>query len=243
MKMQIVTHYTVILFGLSAVWSPQVDAVIFEDWNDAEAMTNNWFYFDGIDYEGTAPDWQSSGGIDNSPHVRCPLGLLAAWDPQTEPYAYYPLYTYDQYHSVNLLENPHVSIAVRDTAFISTDLQGGALYFFVGEWIEEDNYYFVYFNPVSFAPTSAWTTHTIHTTTDPGDWTLLGSDGPDPDLATLLSDPQQWGFTIRGGTAPPMGQIGFDNLAVIPEPATHVLIFGLTALGYLWLRRRTGQRG
>lgn len=225
--------------GLAVFGLMRLEAVLFENWDDPNVQANSWFYFneaDEADHGNVLLDWHAAGGIGNSPHVSCPLGNLTNWMPQTPADAFFPLYGIDPHHSVNLMENPLVRIAVRDMD--NVNLAGGALFFWVGQWIEEDEYHFVYFNPFSFVPSATWRTHVIETTPEAADWTVLGSMGPVPDLVTLLSDPQQFGFTIRGGMAEPAGRLGFDDLSIIPEPASLIFATGLAALLFAWRCRQ-----
>ena len=123
-------------------------------------------------------------------------------------------------------------------------LGGGDIYFWVGEWIDEDGpggadaeiSFFYLDRPL--ASGGSWTPNALDVRY--GDWaTLIDTQGKTAE--DLLGNPQQWGLGIFGGTTPPCGTLSFDNLRIspIPEPGMWCLLMGCLVL----IGRRRGKKG
>ncbi|MGD9126367.1 MAG: PEP-CTERM sorting domain-containing protein [Planctomycetia bacterium] len=237
-----------LLFSFSS--GAMVMADYMENWDTNPPTNNDWYYYvEGQPNDGEVPmEWYGSGPAGGG-YVQCPLGDLTQWDAIAGTANYWPLFTYDEDHSVDLNATPWVSICTRDsTEQISSELFSlgeGELYFWVGEWYDPDGpggadpdlSFFYLDDPLSVETT--WTSNILNVNN--GNWvTMIDTQGKT--AQDLFADPQQWGFGILGGTAAPSGDLAFDSLRVsmVPEPATWcLLLFGglMLAAGRLVRRR------
>lgn len=266
------------VFGLVSGMA-RADSYQQEQWNDSIAEENLWAYWDE-DYDVGEPEsanyhhhpmaWMATGGVANSGHVWTSLPDL--WTEHDDR-AYWPAYLTDQitqYYGVpdreiDLTPNiDSIRMAVKDRAVTTpVDLNGGKLYFFVGQWWshpsdpDQDRWAFFY-NANGFYDFNAtqWTTTLVPVGEGTTDWGIISMSGvnndyPDPPVSEareLFDSPQQWGVVIFDPLATvlaaPEGELAFDNFGiVIPEPSTFVLL-AMNALGLFVyaLRRRISFR-
>ena len=238
-----------VLLAIALNWvAVAANAEYVEGWDTDPPANNGWCYYvegGGPQGEGDEPlDWFATGG-ETGGYVRTPLAELTQWTSIPGTTNYWPLYTYGDEHAIDLNANPWVRISLKDSSMtmpVDDLLGGGDLYFWVGEWIDEDGpggadadlSFFYLDRPLTAG--GAWTPNVLDIRS--GDWvTLIDTQGKT--AADLLDSPQQWGIGIFGGTTQPSGTLSFDNLQIvpIPEPGTWCLLVGCLLLVS---RRRKG---
>ncbi len=216
------THYLYRMWGrelaeaVYVVYGPKsLPFDLCENWNEP-SHTNGWSRFTG-GAVGSPPGWEANGGLDGTGYVVCDLGELASW-PAAPP-VYYPLNTYGwqgqgQMHPVNLLGRPTIRVALNATP--GAMLRGGTLRLFVGQWNSDEEYAFYYYEGAAFdVGAGAWLTSYETISANAADWVCYAVAGPaPPELADVLQNPQQWGFALVGAGAPPVGELGFDELRI-----------------------------
>lgn len=220
-----------------------------EFWDDPAQENHNWSYL--TDPAPTDADmiWLSTGGVANSGHVRSPLNALV---PYHNDEAYWPAYLYR-----GLGENQEIDVSIPDAAVkiyaravaltAPMNLEGGALHFFIGQWVhgnpdtpDDDTYSFFYNLKEVTINDHAWTIESSLPVGTDADWGVIASNDPAVAPSDLFYHPQQWGFTIFPASSTPAGLLALDSFRVVPEPSTLLLlwigIFGL--LGYAYACRR-----
>lgn len=212
-------------------------------------------------YHNKPMKWSPSGGVANGGYVWTPLGELHSVHDQR---AYWPAFMLDQvtHHfgipdrEIDLTgQDAHIQLALKDRGSTTpVNLHGAKVYFFIGHWWTnnpdspaDDTWAFFYNANGSFqVGRQNWTTSTVPVGRGTLDWGVISMSGPGTEYAAppvsqaheLFVSPQQWGTVIFDPISQlipaPAGELGFDNWAIVPEPAT----LGLLSLGGLVLTRR-----
>jgi hypothetical protein len=212
------------------------EAQFVENWNHP-ADSPGWYALAALTHQKQNLLWQPDHGVDNTPFVCWSLDKLAP-DPLTGG-AFEPLWTFgstamdgDLAHPIpNLACTPYVTLAVNASPVVSlvtpavaaADLGGGRLRFWVGEWNAETNYAFYIFKDAAFQVTAGWIASTIQLNPNEAAWERHGpASGSVPTLGKVLADPQQWGIAIVGGSGPPAGWLGFDDLSIGSAPLSRL---------------------
>lgn len=222
-------------------------AGLTEGWDSDPPGANAWYYFDsGAPDNGDAPlTWIASGGNPGG-YVQSPLGSATTWDQITLANSYFIAYAYGDRlsgvtHPIDLTSDPYVRVSFGNDGGV--DLAGGSLFFWVGEWIDTNEFAFYYLDtPLDGATASVWTDNVVEASADPADWqTITNENGPA--LTDILPDPQQWGFGIFGGSGQPQGTLAIDALEVSADPPAQTplpgsLVLTLLGLGALVRLRR-----
>ena len=211
---------------LAVVWAVCLPAApaaagYAEGWNTDPPGNNDWYYFvEGGANEGSVPAiWMATGG-QQAGHVRTPLKQLTEWTDIVGTTAYWPLWTLDSYHRINLNQDSAVEIYLKSGGLTAQpSLGGGEICFWIGEWIEgspDNDFSFFYFDrPLSYGP--VWTRNTL--LLNPDDWvTIMDTQGKT--AADLFAAPQQWGYGIFGGSSAPAGGMSFDSFRTVGGPIT-----------------------
>ena len=279
--MQAKTLFIFVSLVALAVTAPvaRADPYQREDWNNPAAPENGenyWAYWDEnysipdeppeANYHHHPMPWSPTGGVGDSGYVWTPLAEMESHHDEVR--AHWPAYLTDQiadhfevaHREIDLsIDNAHISLAVKDrgTAITPVNLEGGQIYFFIGQWWlnneadpDDDQWIFFYnananydFNALN------WTVTSVPVGTGTTDWPVIAQSGvgnsyPLPPVSNaweLFVSPQQWGVVIYDPAATvldqPSGELGFDNFAIIPEPYTIVLI-GMAAVCLLLARWR-----
>jgi hypothetical protein len=213
-----------------------VQAAYVETWNADPPRENHWFYFDVTDptnHGDVALRWSPTGGAGPAPsgYVTADASDATSWTP-TGVGNYFLAYAYDSWHSIDLATDPLVYIALRDGGGL--DLKGGVLRFWIGEYNDDGpggkdtTLSFYFYDRVLSYGTAEWVVGSIDTSG--GSWVQFANQGGRP-VASLLKQPQQWGFGLFGASADPAGTLALDNFGV-PLPAPLPLVaLGLAGLG------------
>jgi len=227
-----------VLSGLAFV--PLAGAIVpeYTDYfNDTIAEEHNWQYWgvpDGGGAEGNqALQWMANGGESGSARLTIDMQYLtesvgAFWPYFLQSSAVGGTRAEDQ----ELNFSGHEVSAIFNSHNIANPLNGGALYFFVGQYEESGDSAWYYFQtPFTINPTEGdWSPSApITITGESAQWTLLGGSESVP-VSALLNNPQQYGFVVVGAGSQPTFNISMDNFSsalVVPEPG----LLGLLALG------------
>jgi hypothetical protein len=230
---QVELSIPLIIAALCAAAPVAANAGFTEEWNDPVAGANNWFYYQdgalGQTHEGDVPmDWT---GVNGSGYVSTELSQASDWNVTPGFVDRYFAYTWGQYYPIDLTVDPFVSVMLRATG----DLNGADIRFWIGQWVDDDNYGFYAF-ATSLATGTDWTLNNIET--NGSDWEKIVTKGNAPTVSDLMTNPEQWGFAIYGSQyALPMS-LDLDWIRIgqqaVPLPATLLLL----APGLLLLRQR-----
>jgi hypothetical protein len=228
--------------GVLALATFQAPAAGLETWDDPGEQNHGWSYWGtpapAKDYP-TA--WSATGGVGNSGHISTSLPALV----QTQN-AYWPAYwvngpTPDPADQIDLTLDPWVRISLWTDP--GTSLEGGAIRFFIGEWVSAGNQVFYASTQPLAAGSSGWVGNEVWVgNPDPSAWIEVFRVGSTRQAADLFTAPQQYGFGLVGVTQPASlaGTLRLDNFEVIPEaPAAGVAALGLLGLAVGWRNRRS----
>lgn len=219
-----------------------------ELWNHAGRTNNHWSYYD---IDAPAPhdvdmNWQAAGGVDDTGHVRTPLGVL---DSAHDDEAFFPAYLYRGLgvnQEIDLsIEDAIIKVYVRDgSGAAALDLKGGSLVFFIGQYIaveggEDKESFFYNLTPVT-VNSGNWTIESSLSVGGNGDWGVLANNDPTVFPSDLFHHPEQWGFTIFPAASTPSGALAFDSFRIVPEP-TGIALFLAALTGSIARRRREHQ--
>lgn len=225
------------LIGLAA---GETHATGIEDWNAAAAGNHNWKYWnDSVSPSDIDAPWVATGGANDSGHLAVDLGALSLWGSNP---TYWPAYTAASMRGadqdIDLVLNPYLTVNLMGGRDV--DLQGGRLYFFVGEWNDSGSEAF-YRNttPLTIMPSGDWGLANVAWAGDVSQWALISATGEASSLEELFQAPQQYGLVLWGSQGQPTGTLHVDDFgaiptATIPEPSG----FALLGLGTLWLMLR-----
>ena len=211
-------------------------AMYVEHWDDE--TSHNWKYWTTAgsppENQGVAMMMVGSGGHLGG-YARTPLHDLVSAHSDAH---LWPAYTVaadrDASQALNLNTDPIVRISTKKLP--DTDLRGASLAFFIGYWNTEADWAFWRHNtPIPVA--ERWMRTTIDVPA--GDWLVIASGpGSTADPADIYDDPEQYGFTLFNWKTQPVGLLGFDEFANVPEPAT-VCFLGIGAI--VMARRRSKE--
>lgn len=227
---------TIQMLGVAAlVLAPAAaTAGYLEDWDTDPPGSNDWFYFSGSPGDDTHMLWVGSGGNPGG-YVETPTEQTTDWGVTDTVRDHYVAYAYGdtshsvggvpvQSHPINLLTNNRIGINIATATGVS--LSGGSLYFWIGEYVGDaadpaaDDWSFFAFDQALGISVGSWgEEQVLHLVPNSAAWlTIADNQGKSP--ADLLSDPQQYGFAIIGGSAAPSGSnLAFDNFSTAPAPA------------------------
>jgi hypothetical protein len=226
-----------------------------ELWDDPGKANNHWSYYDtdAPEPHDVDMDWHASGGVGSSGYVSTPLDHL---DPAHHPQAFWPAYLYR-----GLGENQEIDLGIANAAIkvyasdVSTtgitplNLQGGSLYFFIGQYLAgipddpaDDKWSFFYHTMPVTINQGDWEAESTLTVGDDANWGVIADTDPDVSPSDLFYHPQQWGFCVFEAEAAPSGVLAVDSFQIVPEPSVLVFlgmgIVGCAVCAYV-CRRRT----
>ncbi len=219
-----------------------------ESWNDADLEANKWRQYIENDPWDVQSGWESSGGYDASGRIDSVLENLRL-NPRFK--AFYPAWvsSHDGDANGRKVDFRGMTVSVRVNEPGGIDLKDGSLYFYVGEYQDEDNHgWFTHNAPIAIG-SGSWN--------DPSEINIVGSGNAanwtaneqagTTTLTDLLVEPQQFGFIIakQGGYLDAdklSGTLMFDDFSVTPEPSTLAGLAGMAAVGLIiaWRKRRRG---
>lgn len=246
--------FTTVLLSIAAHAACALDTGIVnytqEHWNAPARQEHNWDYWDMVnDPTGAHPKldmiWEANGGHADSGHVWSPLDPL---DPFHDPNAYWPAYLTSTIAPTQLIDLSFADAQIRVYASDITargtgavdgmlDMKGGQLHFFIGEWLDEDDWRFFYNRTPLTINDHTWTAESVIVVGGDSDWGLIASSGLGGVAkapSALFHHPEQWGFVIFPASSPPTGTLALDAFRIVPEPGILILL----ATGALVLARR-----
>ena len=94
-----------------------------EDWDTDPPGSNDWFYFHevpGQPQAGSIPMvWVPAGGQGNGlGYVECPLDDTTQWSEITSTRNYWPGYTLNDHHPIDLNTDPVIKVSLKDTSVL-----------------------------------------------------------------------------------------------------------------------------
>lgn len=191
-----------------------IQAGTFEDWNDKAAASHHWYFYDG---DQPLVPWEATGGLEDSGCLVSPLNRL-----QEIQAGRWPAYTINQgtvrepSQEIDLSQHTwlHVSLKLDP----GSDLGGGSLRFFIGEWLADTNQAVIVFDqPLQVSP-AQWVTQILNVG-DPGLWADAFREGSTKRAADLFEGPQQYGFGLIGADPKKLsGMLRIDQFAVLQKP-------------------------
>lgn len=209
-----------------------------ENWNSSGDANHNWAYWSSNE---VAIPWMSSGGYNDSGYVQANLTSMTNWCADNSYWVGYLI-------TNTMAPEQHVDltgkwIEIRANDMNTADLDGGELYFFIGDWSGPANYSFFYnTNSLTLGANSWDVLHSI-AIGENDNWGTIAQVGNTQTPDDLFNNPQQYGFVIYnadGNNGKPSGQLGLDNFAVVPEPFSASLL-GAGLLAFRLLRRRAAR--
>jgi hypothetical protein len=217
---------SVAVLAAACLLSPPLTADYIELWNTTPPAENHWNYWDASPGGyGSPASWTSSGGYANSGHIYMPMNELVKW-PAAEN-LYWPVFTIagtghrEAYQELDLTKDPVLNILL-SAAGGTVNLQGGQLYFFIGEWIGGVTPSAVFYRSTTplVVNSTGWSLVNSSKVGKETDWDLLFRENSTRLASDLFFHPQQYGLVLVGaGPDPLSGDLHIDNFSSIPEPA------------------------
>jgi len=209
------------MFAIGPWASSAARAEYIENW---DTSNNNWSYWDNPPPPNHTPMVHvpsgGAGGLGDG-YVKTPLSQLVPAQIHTLD-ALWPAYldepTKDPDQRLNLNNDPIIKVRLNDLG--SANLQGGAVYFFIGTWVDESNQVFWRYNEPLTINADSWAIKSVIDVRG-GNWVVIVHDGmPGAVPEDFYNDPPQYGFVIQGqdDDVQLTGELGFDSFANVTDP-------------------------